>query len=217
MNAASIVPGFVVACVAAFAVVLQAPVRSALQTKDQTTDDKKRAVRDDDYKILDVVLLDVFDYKAFRIMAVAGKKNRIVLDVRSLGAGWSSFLSDDRLDREDHDKDPHFIPAEIRQDLRRRNSSKPVSLSQFKPASPKVLIEHLNESDTVERSGTFREKYPDAAGFLQVWLPGYSKDGRTAVFRACFGPVPHLATVTYHLAKNDGRWIVVWRTWNSIP
>ena len=37
------------------------------------------------------------------------------------------------------------------------------------------------------------------------------KDGQEAVLRAWFGPTAHGATVTYMLAKKDGRWKVVWR------
>ena len=112
------------------------------------------------------------------------------------------------MDGESFDKSPHRIPPVIRADLRRRNPNEPISLATFKPVSKKILVRDL---DGLHRFGKFEEKYPNAQAYVETWLPGYSKDGQSAVLRTSFGPTPHGATATYMLAKKDGRWTVVWR------
>ena len=47
--------------------------------------------------------------------------------------------------------------------------------------------------------------------WVEVFLPGYSEDGKRAVLRFSYGPNPHGAAGTYLLAKTNKTWNVVWR------
>lgn len=191
-------------CVITSASLAGFPEVSPQATQDKPTGGEKPTVRDEDRQILEVVLLDLIDFDEFSVF-VKGKKAKIVLAQKT--AGTSGLLSDGQLNGESHDKEPYLIPADLRADLRRRNPKEPVILSGFKPSSPKILLRDLSGL----RRDEFEEKYPDARGYAEAWLPGFSKDGRTAVLRAYFGPTPHGATATYLLEKRDGRWTVVWR------
>jgi hypothetical protein len=163
-------------------------------------------LKEDDQRILEIVLLDLLDFEDFHPFGGSKKKAEIVLGVKT--AGSSGFLDDGQLDGESYDKNPHLIPSEIRSDLQKRNPKEPISLVAFKPESKKILVSDL---EGLYQFGKFGAKHPEARGYVETWLPGYSKDGQSAVLRMSFGPTPHGATATYMLAKKDGRWSVVWR------
>jgi hypothetical protein len=172
---------------------------------DGPAEEKKNAPRDDDYWILEAVFVDLIDFKEFSETFQDAKKTYIVL--REQTAGASGYLSDDELNGEHFDEKTYFIPAEIRDDLRRRNPKEPVSLREFKPSSAKILVRELNELKHV-RPRRVRFEFvricPIARGYVVSWLPGYSKDGQTAVVRALWGPTPHGATTTYMLKNERG-------------
>jgi hypothetical protein len=52
--------------------------------------------------------------------------------------------------------------------------------------------------------------HPKARGFLDAYLPGYSKDGTHAVVRAGVDPSAHGAMLTAVLEKRGDKWTVVW-------
>jgi len=199
-------------CLLASAILAEVPGQRTEPTRDRPTEGEKQAVGDDDYQVLEMVLLDLIDFKEFTPLVDDGKKTDIVLSEKTAGStgtmGSSGFLSDDQLRGESHDKKPYLIPADIRADLRRRNPKEPVSLRGFKPSRTKILLRDLSG---LKRFGEFERKHPDARGYVEAWLPGYSKDGQTAVLRAWFGPTSHGATATYMLANKKGRWAIVWR------
>jgi hypothetical protein len=172
----------------------------------------RKGTRSDDYRILEVVLTDLIDFKDFAPMVGEGKRTTVVLSVLTAGSsgtgGSPGFLGDDQLNGEGHDETPYLIPADIRADLQRRNPKEPISLAAFKPSSPSILLAELRG---LRRLDGFSAKYPDARGYVVTWLPGFSKDGRAAVLRASFGPTAHGATVTYMLVKKSEHWEVVWR------
>lgn len=51
--------------------------------------------------------------------------------------------------------------------------------------------------------------------YYSFYPPGYSKDGRSSVVNAAFGPTPHGASVNCELSLQGGKWIVV-NSWISI-
>lgn len=57
---------------------------------------------------------------------------------------------------------------------------------------------------------SFEEVFPQARGWVEAWVPGYSKDGKTAVIRARIGPTAKPATLTAIMKKVDGKWAVAW-------
>jgi hypothetical protein len=174
-------------------------------TRDGPTEGERQAARDDDHRILEVALLDPIDFEEAHILG-RGKKTTIVLSEETIGSSF--YLSDGQLDGESHDGKKYLVPVDIREDLRRRNPEEPVSMRGFKPSSSKILVRDLKG---LKVDGEFEKEHPNSVGCVEAWLPGYSKDGQTAVLRASFGPTPHGATTTYMLAKKNGRWSVVWR------
>jgi hypothetical protein len=135
-------------------------------------------------------------------------KAQIVLNEKTNGSGG---FDDDQLNSEFGSAKEGGIPVPICADLRRRNSAEPLSLSGFKPKNSKILVEEL--PDITQRGQfNFERKYPQANTYVEAWLPGYSKDGKTAVVRVRFGPSPHEGTATYLLENREGRWKVKWKT-----
>lgn len=193
-----------VTCLLAFAIIAAMLVHGTAPICASPIEDKKQAVRDDDYKILDLVLLDLLDFKDFN-EAVYLKGTNIILSDRT--RGFLRFLESDHSDAQSHSKKSYFIPADVRADLWQRNPEEPVPLRGFEPSSSKILMRDVTGLKQLE----FFSKYRDSKGYVDVWLPGYSKDGQTAVLRAWFGPTPHGASATYMLAKKKGKWTIVWR------
>jgi hypothetical protein len=58
---------------------------------------------------------------------------------------------------EGHDKEPHLIARDLRENLRRRNPSDPISWRAVKPTSPKILVQDLTGLGSAD---TFGAKYP---------------------------------------------------------
>jgi len=165
--------------------------------------------RSTDFELIELVLVDLIDFKEFHSLTGRdGKKSQIVLSDQTIGS--SGFLSDDQLSSESYPEKDKLVPPDIGADLRRRNPKEPISLSAFNPKNPNIIVEDLSDIDGKD-DAAFEKKHPDARGYVEAWMPGYSEDGRTAVVRVLFGPTPHAATATYMLVKQDGRWKVKWR------
>ena len=58
---------------------------------------------------------------------------------------------------------------------------------------------------------TFEEVYPQARGWVEAYVPGFSKDGKTAVVRARVGPSEKRAMLTAILRLQGGNWVVAWK------
>jgi hypothetical protein len=171
-------------------------------------------VTEDDFKILDVVLVDLLDFEDFKTFS----PTKIILD--PMTAGHFDLRDQHQLDSEIYSNKEKTIFVELGDDLRRRNPEKKlISLAGYKSPGPKILVEKLIAPSPGEKNpeaGAIDYRYrifdlPHASHYVIAWLPGYSKDGNTAVFRAFFGPTMHGATLNYKLAKKDGKWTVVWR------
>jgi len=63
---------------------------------------------------------------------------------------------------------------------------------------------------------TFEEVFPTGRGWVDAWVPGYSKDGKTAVVRARIGPTEKWSTLTAILTQKDGNWIVSWKRYSTV-
>jgi hypothetical protein len=173
---------------------------------------------EDDFKVLDVVLVDLLDFKDFGMSS----PTKIILDPMTVG-DFNDF-EERQFNGEVKGYKEQDDCKELGDDLRRRNPEKPIPLTGYKSPSPKILVEKLisekifspstGEYLTEEAANKYRFRMSgphDGSGYVIAWLPGYSKDGNTAVFRAYCGPSAHGATLTYKLAKKDGKWMVVWR------
>ena len=95
-------------------------------------------------------------------------------------------------------------------DLKERNT---IRVSLGKPALGKeVVVMDLGQFplDFGNFEEAVKKKYLgiEATSYVQLWLPGYSSDGKTAVLRFAFGPSSHGASATYLMTNQGGRWIV---------
>ena len=163
-----------------------------------------------DFDLIELVLVDLIDFNEFSPMFFSnGKRSQIILNEKT--QGLNGLISDDQLNSESGNKSDQVIPSEICADLRERNPEEPISLSEFKPTDPKILIEDVSEIHWGIDDISFAKKHPNAKGCVYAWLPGYSRDRKTAVVRLLFAPTPHGATATYMLVKQDGRWTIKWR------
>ena len=100
------------------------------------------------------------------------------------------------------------VTIEMREQLLARNGG-PVSLSEIKPRSARILV--VPESKAVSQFGFLTNRSSDARAWVQIQLPGYSNSRDRAVLRFNFGPTPHGAAATYFLVKQNGMWKVRWR------
>lgn len=160
--------------------------------------------RNPDRAIFDVVLSDLIENPAFD-PAVGGrhvKKSQIVL-------GDMTQHVSERLICDECLQDERVIPLELRADLVKRNPrTARYSLAAYHPANPDILVRDPREIDL---DLEFANEFPNARGYVLPNLPGYSVDGRTAVFRFILGPTPHGARGFYLLERRAGGWEITGR------
>lgn len=107
------------------------------------------------------------------------------------------------------------VPAEIRDDLVRRNPRRyGYSLARYQPSNPDVLVDDMG---SMPRTVRLRDYYPGVRDYVYPTLPGYSRDGRMAlVFFSCpssfEGPLRY-----YLLRKVKGRWEIILKGSYSPP
>ena len=82
-------------------------------------------------------------------------------------------------------------------------------LSQYKPTDPRILV---RDEGQVDFDLGFSDQFPKARGYVEAYLPAYSRDGQSALFRFSFGPTAHGARGCYLLRKVKGRWEIVDRS-----
>jgi hypothetical protein len=111
------------------------------------------------------------------------------------------------------------LPEDAEADLSQRNiphdarhtySAVTAFYTNFAFASP-IVVTNLNEVwQNGIRFRSFQNACPKARGWLESYLPGYSKDGTHAVVRAGVGPWAHGAMLTAVLEKRGPGWVVQW-------
>lgn len=110
----------------------------------------------------------------------------------------------------------HTIPADVRNDMRRRNPNRAIVLSDYRPVPPGIRLADLSQKGTpaagrVISQEEFQKRFPNSDGIVQIWLPGYSRDGKLACLRYVSDTTPHGNMGTYLLKKQGRKWIIVWR------
>jgi hypothetical protein len=98
------------------------------------------------------------------------------------------------------------IELDVIQNMNDRNPPRVrFSLSEYKPWHPRFVVKEI-------KSGEYGYSF-GGPGEITDWfepqLPGYSKDGQSAIIRFSFGPTPHGAVGYYLLKKVKGRWEIV--------
>jgi hypothetical protein len=104
-------------------------------------------------------------------------------------------------------KQANDVTLDIREHLMQRNGDA-LSLAEFRPVNQRII---LSGEEALRAGIGFADKHPQARGWVQVYLPGYSKPRDQAVLRFYLGPSAHGAAGTYFLNKQDGVWRVKWR------
>ena len=168
-----------------------------------------------DRQVLETLLMHLLTDSKFDVTRVPTNGATIVLHTRT--PEKTGFLMSDQIRSEiDH----HTLPNDAESDLRRRNTpadAKPDtydSITAFYTNltfAAGIVVADLTETWKGRRSFTsFEDAYPKARGWLEAYLPGYSKDGTRAVVRAGVGPWAHAAMLTAVLEKRGDKWVVVW-------
>jgi hypothetical protein len=154
-----------------------------------------------DHEIYDIVLSDLIDNPEFNLTIGQGgpKKTQILLNRCSLSPITRKYLSFDRWFHENK------VSQEVLDDLVDRNPRDVrYELVDYQPGSPGISLAVLNES---ELDGDYALRFPGACGYVVPHLPGYSKDGKTALFHFSIQPLGyHPGWGCYLLEKLEGRW-----------
>jgi len=113
------------------------------------------------------------------------------------------------------------LPSDAEADLRTRNTpsnAKPETYDSVMASytnltfQPIIVLADLTEiwKEGRRRAAAFEKAYPQAKGWLDSYLPGYSRDGTRAVVRAWGWSLAHGAMLTAVLEKTGDKWLVKW-------
>jgi len=97
----------------------------------------------------------------------------------------------------------------LKRGFRRRNTVS-VSIAGIVEQSP--LFVAVSENGI--RRFRFADDYPKAKAYVDLWLPGYSRNGTSAIVSFFFGPRHHHTQAFYKLEKSGGSWRVEWHKFN---
>jgi hypothetical protein len=193
---------YVVALAVLSGALLGVPVRA--DEKEESRPPAENKATEDDAKTITAAIEHFSEQKV--VFAFTGRESKKVILIHKDSSGPGGiYLSDDQL-RSDLNQEKWEIPGEIREQLRRRNAKK-VPLSNLKFGKG-VLVADLEKMPPDLDAKEPPKAYAETKAYAFVWLPGYSKDGSTAVVRFSFGPTAHGATATYLLSKKNGVWKV---------
>jgi hypothetical protein len=170
-----------------------------------------------DRQVLEALMLHLLSDPKFDMTKTSTNGATIVLHTRT--PEGTGFLGSEQIRGE---LDGRKLPRDAENDLRRRNTPQgakpdsydavPVSYTNLTFAAG-ILVVNLNETiQRRSRFGSFEKAQPKARGWLEAYLPGYSKDGDVAVVRAGVGPWAHGAMLTAVLGKRGPGWQVKWYT-----
>jgi len=170
---------------------------------------------DRDRQVIESVLLHLLANPEFKMSGIATNTQVIVLHVRTPGKTGS--ITPDQIHA---DLDDRALPNGVESDMRKRNTPATSLPGSFDSVSvfytnltfvPKIVVADISGLRSERFSfGAFEQAYPAARGWVEAYLPGYSKDGIHALVRAEIGPSPHGAVVTALLTRKKDKWIVKW-------
>ncbi len=168
-----------------------------------------------DRQVLEVLIERLHADSGFDRTRVSSKATAFLLHARTPESGYEVGSEQLQLYI-----DNHKIPEDLERELRHRNTPPDAKFGSdgaiaawFTNLSfgPRVVIADLT-GKMGDRffSRAFRDAYPNARGWMQSFLPGYSPDGSRALVRGWVGPSYHGAMVTAVLVKKGNRWKVKW-------
>jgi hypothetical protein len=168
-----------------------------------------------DRQVLETLLLHLVNDPKLDLTRVAAKGATIVLHART--PGKTGFLSSVQIQS---DLGSRTLPDDTERDLRQRNTPADAKPETYDAVTafytnlvfaPGIVVTNLSEIwQHGGRFSSFEDAYPKARGWLEAYLPGYSKGGTRAVVRAGVGPWAHGASLTAVLKMRRGRWVVDW-------
>jgi len=162
-------------------------------------------LQDRELELIDLVLSDLTRWYVFSdtgthiIVHHETRQATATLDERVLAYG-------DRVQK---------LPRRIQLDIVKQNQIR-ARLSSWDPSSPNLTVADLSPLVTPRRYTTIkalRKQFPKAKGYVQVWRPGFSRDGDAALLRLRIG-VSRLGkggVANYMLHRTDGAWTIEWR------
>jgi hypothetical protein len=143
-----------------------------------------------DHEIFDTVITDLIG----ELRRPGNRRRQIICSDTTLGKVDPVLL------RHDVSGTAPITPSAAVEDLIARNS-KEFSLAAYRPGNPEIVVKHLG-------GRSFYDMFPHAFGYIKPRLPGYSPDGKTAVFDFYLGPSEHGTAGSYFLTNRAGRWEV---------
>jgi hypothetical protein len=168
-----------------------------------------------DRQVLEALMLHLLIDPKFDMTEVATNGATIVLHVRT--PEKIGFLGHGQIQGELHGRK---LPQDAENDLRRRNTPQGAKPDSYEAVAVSytnltfvagIVVTNLNEMMEGRRPfRSFEKAQPTARGWLEAYLPGYSKDGNVAVVRAGVGPWAHAAMLTAVLEKRGNEWKVKW-------
>ncbi|MBL8518304.1 MAG: hypothetical protein JNM76_15195 [Betaproteobacteria bacterium] len=168
-----------------------------------------------DRQVLEALFSHMLRDPKFSFTEPTSKQPQIVLHTRTpIG---TVFLSPNQISA---DSGRRTLSEELVAALRRRNTPDKLGSDPYESVgasygglsfSSNIVVSDVTHvrKQQLEFSA-FKKAYPRARGWLEVFLPGYSRDGDRAMVRAFAGPSPHGAVLTAELRNLDGRWFVDW-------
>ena len=169
-----------------------------------------------DFAVLEAALNDLADRNPTHDKS--GSSLKVIVNDKTGPSGPSLSRIAEPIGRaspEDGDEVPN-IPNDALEDLERRGALAAISLADFRPASPNIIVD--NPDGMLEKAtnpldagdGEIFRKYPPPARPLWASWPGFSKDGNSAI--AVFGLPMGMrgADWVYLLSRKGTRWVVEW-------
>jgi hypothetical protein len=173
---------------------------------------KGKFATETDRQVIETLLLSLVDDKEFPAPMVADKT--FIALHRRTPKGIKPLIDQAEVS---YDTGAKAMPKDAWDDLVRRN------VARLDPNAREIHYEGLQFDPRIQVGNafpgpeppflgkTFEDVFPKARAWVEAYVPGYSKDGKTAIVRARFGPAGHLATLTAILNLQGGKWNVVWR------
>lgn len=176
--------------------------------------DDQVPVQDRDREVLEIVLTDVMDPKnpEYKGLEPGQLKCRGIVLHRMTELEDDFFLGPALKEIEEGGR----LSKEVGKEWSRRNAGPQVPTKAFRFLNHDIIIDDIEA--ILEKSGgdfafaeAFWKKHPGTWGWVYPTLPGFSRDGKSAVVLMSDGPSFHGSVWMYKLVQFQDRWKVVWR------
>ncbi|MCW3096805.1 MAG: hypothetical protein JWL77_2423 [Chthonomonadaceae bacterium] len=176
-----------------------------------------------DFSILEVVLTDLLKNHDFNealgdkyvLLGAKAPAQPLNTDLmlNTAGKQVNSLPADVWTDLWKRNHEMALVPSFPHDSLLLRDEFKPerYEWENFHPRNPQISVHDIRlYLSGIEGWAQFKHDYPEAKGFISAWLPGYSKDRKTAVLHFMVGPGAHGGFGTYLLIHSGGQWKIKW-------